>query len=254
MKQGWLVNKEHFFTALSNGLKKAKPVFVVKGLFHCFLLFSYLPLFSQETPSVEAFRKVVIERAAKIINVLQLKDAVQYNKILTAVAGHYIITNQIHENSNAKIITIKKEDTTDTAKKVAVASEEALKMAMLAKQHDAFLDELQKTITAEEVEKIKDGMTYKIYPITYSAYQDMLPNLSAEQKLKVEIWLKEARELAMDAESAEKKHAVFGKYKGRINNYLSASGYELKKETEAWQKRIKEREAIKNSNQDTTKE
>jgi hypothetical protein len=218
------------------------------------LLFSYLPLFSQETPSVEAYRKVVTERAAKIINVLQLKDTVQYNKVLTAVAGHYIITNQIHANSNAKIIAIKKEDKTDTAKKLAVVSEEAFKMTALTKQHSAFLNELQKAITAEEVEKIKDGMTYKIYPITFAAYQDMLPNLSAEQKLKVETWLKEAREFAMDAESAERKHAVFGKYKGRINNYLSASGYDLKKETEAWQKRIKERESIKNNSQEATNE
>jgi hypothetical protein len=45
----------------------------------------------------------------------------------------------------------------------------------------------------------------------------------------------------MDAESSDKKHAVFGKYKGRINNYLSAEGYDLKKATEEWQQRIKER-------------
>ena len=32
---------------------------------------------------------------------------------------------------------------------------------------------------------------------------------------------------------------MFGKYKGRINNYLSAEGYNVKKEGEEWQKRIK---------------
>jgi len=50
-------------------------------------------------------------------------------------------------------------------------------------------------------------------------------------------------EKAMDAESADKKHAVFGKYKGRINNYLSAAGIDMKKEEAAWQQRIKERKA-----------
>ena len=29
----------------------------------------------------------------------------------------------------------------------------------------------------------------------------------------------------------------FGKYKGRINNYLAARGYDLKKEREAWKER-----------------
>ena len=69
----------------------------------------------------------------------------------------------------------------------------------------------------------------------------MIPTLSEAQKTKIYEWLKEAREIAMDAESSDKKHAVFGKYKGRINNYLSAEGYDLKKATEEWQQRIKER-------------
>jgi hypothetical protein len=42
----------------------------------------------------------------------------------------------------------------------------------------------------------------------------------------------------MDAESSEKKHAWFGKYKGKINNYLSAEGYDMKKEGIAWKERI----------------
>ena len=73
-------------------------------------------------------------------------------------------------------------------------------------------------------------MTYRVFPITYAAYLDMLPNLTTEQKDKIYSWLKEARELAMDAGSSDRKHAVFGKYKGKINNYLSAAGYDMKKE------------------------
>ena len=51
--------------------------------------------------------------------------------------------------------------------------------------------------------------------------------------------LKEARELAIDAESSNKKHETFKKYKGRINNYLSARGYDIQKEREAWGERSK---------------
>jgi hypothetical protein len=32
----------------------------------------------------------------------------------------------------------------------------------------------------------------------------------------------------MDGCSSEEKHAIFGKYKGRINNYLSSQGIDLK--------------------------
>jgi hypothetical protein len=76
----------------------------------------------------------------------------------------------------------------------------------------------------------------------------MIPALTPEQKGKICDWLKEARELAMDEGSSEDKHRVFGKFKGRINNYLSAEGYDMKKEEKAWQQRIKEREAANHNN------
>jgi hypothetical protein len=84
-------------------------------------------------------------------------------------------------------------------------------------------------------------MTYGVLQVTYKAYQDMLPGLTSEQKKQILAWLTEARELAMDAESSEKKHAVFGKYKGRINNYLSAAGIDMKKAEADWQQRLRER-------------
>ncbi len=67
----------------------------------------------------------------------------------------------------------------------------------------------------------------------------MIQNLTEVQKKQILVWLTEAREHAMDAESSDKKHAWFGKYKGKINNYLSAAGYDLKKEGVEWEKRRK---------------
>ena len=64
---------------------------------------------------------------------------------------------------------------------------------------------------------------------------------SEEEKAQIYAWLIEAREFALDAENSNKKHAAFGKYKGRINNYLAKRGYDLKKEREEWYKRIKAR-------------
>ena len=66
-------------------------------------------------------------------------------------------------------------------------------------------------------------------------------HLKEEEKAQIYAWLIEAREFALDAENSNKKHAAFGKYKGRINNYLAKRGYDLKKEREEWYKRIKAR-------------
>jgi Protein of unknown function (DUF3826) len=67
----------------------------------------------------------------------------------------------------------------------------------------------------------------------------MLPNISEVQRTQIVTYLTEAREYAVDAESSDKKHAWFGKYKGRINNYLSAAGIDMKKAGQEWEERIK---------------
>ena len=83
--------------------------------------------------------------------------------------------------------------------------------------------------------------TYGVVKVTYDSHLDMIPTLKEEEKAQIYAWLIEAREFALDAENSNKKHAAFGKYKGRINNYLAKRGYDLKKEREEWYKRIKAR-------------
>ena len=93
----------------------------------------------------------------------------------------------------------------------------------------------------EQIEAVMDAITFGVVKVTYDSHLDMIPSLTDEEKEQIRVWLEEARELAVDAESSNKKHEVFGKYKGRINNYLSKRGYDLKAEREAWYKRIEER-------------
>lgn len=177
-------------------------------------------LFAQKTDAVPTaeYRKVIHDRAVKIVNTLGIVDSSKYNRVVEAVSSQYITLNSIHENK-----------------------EEGTKSELLKQQHAAFIAQLKKDLTEEQLEKVKDGMTYSVLKVTWSAYQDMIPTLKAEEKGKIYGWLVEARELAMDEGSSEKKHAVFGKYKGRINNYLSSVGYDMKKEEKAWQARIRER-------------
>jgi hypothetical protein len=47
----------------------------------------------------------------------------------------------------------------------------------------------------------------------------------------------------MDGGDSKQKHAWFDKYRGRTNNWLSARGYDLKKEREAWQKRTEKQKS-----------
>lgn len=111
-------------------------------------------------------------------------------------------------------------------------------MAALEKAHSAYLSKLREMLSEPQIEAVKNGMTYGVLPITYKGYQEMLPDLTEGQKKQILAYLTEARERAMDAESSNKKHAWFGKYKGKINNYLSASGIDMKQASKAWEERI----------------
>jgi hypothetical protein len=188
------------------------------------------------------YKNAIKERSAKIINTLGITDSGKYNAVLDELMNQYFGLNTIYEQNKTAIAEIKKKSLSKEEAEQAIKKQEEKKSSLLSQQHATFIAHLKENLTEDQLEKVKDGMTYRVFPITYAGYQDMLTNLTAEQKDKICTWLKEARELAMDEGSSERKHQVFGKYKGKINNYLSAAGYDMNKESKAWQERIKERQ------------
>jgi hypothetical protein len=173
-----------------------------------------------------AYIETVTKRAEKILSSLELKDSAKYNKVRDVIVDQYLHLNLIHA------VTKSAKGETDTA--TVKGSKEQLNIV-----HKKYLRELNSELDNKQVDKIKDGMTYNVLHVTYKAYQDMIPSLKEAEKSKILTWLTEARELAMDAGTSEEKHQVFGKYKGRINNYLSGLGYNLQAERKAWEERTK---------------
>lgn len=193
----------------------------------------------QSADKEAAYTQAITQRAGKIVKALQLTDSVKELHVRNLVAQQYRDLNTIHEG----LKTAKKELTEPTEEKTKQLENEA--NAKLDQLHAQYLAKLNEELSIAQVEQIKDGMTYGVLPITYRGYQEMLPDLTEAQKTQILAWLTEAREHAMDAESSEKKHAWFGKYKGKINNYLSAHGVDMKKAGQEWEKRIKDAQASK---------
>lgn len=242
MKRFQLVNLN---TASSSAVKRIPaynyPSFYNRLLILLFAIVCSMTVMAQQnamTASDSAYQKVLADRTAKIVNSLDIKDAALYNKVSQILITQYKEVNSIQDGTKATVAAIKARQQDAALTTAAVKSAEEKKAADLKQLHNKFLAQLSAGLDEYQIEKIKDGMTYRILPVTWAAYLDMLPKLTQEQKDKMYSWLLEARELAMDEGSSDAKHAVFGKYKGRINNYLSAAGYDMKKEGEDWQKRI----------------
>jgi hypothetical protein len=188
----------------------------------------------------DQYLKALESRVTKILAPLNIEKKRKQSKVHQIVLTQYQTLNTIHSTRDLKIKELKSGNaaSANELKKVIADLESAAGQEITA-IHSSFLHDLSRHLTDAQVDAVKDGMTYNVANITFKGYQDMLPALNDSQRTKIWNWLAEAREIAMDAETSEKKHWWFGKYKGRINNYLSSEGFDMKKESEAWQKRIK---------------
>ena len=193
--------------------------------------------------------KVTNERATKIVAKLALGNTEKEKAVTDIIAQQFRDLSEIQDGRDAEIKKIK-EDTSLSKEKQNEKIDKLKAKAdqSIEKLHKAYLKKLGKQLSEDKITEVKDGMTYGVLPITYAGYQDMLPALTKEQKEYIYNALVEAREHAMDGGSSKEKHGWFGKYKGRINNYLSKQGYDLNKESADWHKRVEEREKAKAKN------
>ena len=174
----------------------------------------------------------IVKRSQKIVDKLGLTDVKVAEDVRNVIANRYFELNDIYEVRDAKVKKIKESRLSGAAKDDALKAAEYEKDAALYRSHFAYPANLSLFL---------DEMTYGVVKVTYDATIDMIPSLKEEEKAQIYAWLIEAREFALDAENSDKKHAAFGKYKGRINNYLVKRGYDLTKEREEWYKRVKAR-------------
>lgn len=183
--------------------------------------------------------ETIIQRSTKVTDALKITGTARGKEVLNIVANRYFKLNDIYtERDSIKAVA---KTLTGNEKKLKMEYAEMLKDQKLYKSHFGFIADLSVYLSEKEVETVKDVLTYNVVDVTYKAQCDMIPSLKLEEKVQILAWLKEAREYAMDAESSKKKHEAFGKYKGRINNWLSKRGYNLTKEREEWAKRVKAR-------------
>ncbi len=191
-----------------------------------------------ESAPVAALPDALVQRAARLVAALALDDAAKTERVTQIVAGHYAALGPIHDHRDNGLALAK--EIADPAERERTTVQ--IRESAAARLHAAtasFLGRLAAELTPAQIDAVKDGLTYGVLPNTMRVYQEMLPNLTPEQSRQIYAWLYEAREHAISGGSSEEKHGWFGKYKGRINNYLSAAGVDLKAAEKAMQARRK---------------
>jgi len=159
------------------------------------------------------YTQAIEGRTADILKILALTDTNKIAKVHDTIIAQYRALNAWHDANDSKLKAAGKD--TNTVAQIR---------ASLKTIHDQYLAKLAENLTPEQVEAVKDKMTYGKVQFTYKGYITQYSNLSEANKQKILEMLKEAREEAMDGGSAEEKTAVFQRYKGKINNFLSRQG------------------------------
>jgi len=177
---------------------------------------------------LEATYTVAIEkRTGEILSLLDLADAAKSNSVHDAIIAQYRTLRARDEGIDAKLKA--------EGKEINYANRASQLLAASKPLHEQFLAKLATDLTPEQVEKVKDKMTYNKVKVTFDAYCAIVAGLTDADKAKVLDLLKSAREEAMDGGSAPEKTDIFQKYKEQINAYLGAHGHDVAKATSEWQ-------------------
>ena len=171
---------------------------------------------------IEAMYSTAIEsRTVEIIVVLKLNDPAKATRVHDLIIAQY----RTLKARDAAIDTLLKLQ----GKEINYANRAVLLQTQSKPLHDEFLAKLSADLTPEQVEVVKDRMTYNKVRVTYDAYCSIVPNLTDAEKSRILQTLKLAREDAMDGGSAKEKSAIFQKYKDQINDFLTADGHDMAK-------------------------
>src|SRR5204863_6018387 len=130
------------------------------------------------TDDEAAYTQTINKRADDIVSVLDISDASKSQKVHDILVAQYRALRDWYDANDPK----GKADDRDSLKSI----------------HDRFLGKLSAELTPDQIERVKDKMTYNKVQVTYDAYVEIAQTLTSEQKSKVLEFLKAAREEAMD--------------------------------------------------------
>lgn len=172
------------------------------------------------------------QRATKVLAKLSLtNDSIREN-IQIVVTNRYLELREIHHRYEERNKVIEATDLSKEKKAEELERSYYQYNSDLYRSRFGYIAWLSFYLNDEQVETVKDAMTYNLFHVRYNDFLDLLPNLTKAEKNRVYNWLIEAREFSMDFETPRKMRQMFTKYRGRINNYLAGRGYDLRKATE----------------------
>lgn len=165
----------------------------------------------------------VEKKAAEWTAGLQLADAEKEKRVTMAIATHLKTIRDWNNEHPAS--TVPAGINPYTGNKLSDMDRQIIaNSAMPATVHKDLMDALNKDLTPEQVEAVLDKYTIGKVAFTMKGYKAIVPDLKPEEESKIQGFLKQAREQAIDYKSMKQISAIFEIYKTKCEQYLNSNG------------------------------
>ena len=206
------------------------------------LLLTTVNVFSQTKDVVVP--EEILTKAKEWVGALNLTDAKKKTAAENAIAVHLTTIRDWHNEHPSSTVPdginpVTGNKLSDLDKQIIADS------AMPSSVHQALMDGLNQNLSPEQVETILDKYTIGKVEFTMKGYKAIVPDLTADEEAKILVFLKQAREQAVDYKNMKQISAIFEIYKTKSEQMLNNNGRSWRALYSAYTKKIKEEKANK---------
>jgi len=214
----------------------------LKPLMLLTLLLTTVNVFSQTKDVVVP--EEILTKAKEWVGALNLTDAKKKTAAENAIAVHLTTIRDWHNEHPSSTVPdginpVTGNKLSDLDKQIIADS------AMPSSVHQALMDGLNQNLSPEQVETILDKYTIGKVEFTMKGYKAIVPDLTADEEAKILVFLKQAREQAVDYKNMKQISAIFEIYKTKSEQMLNNNGRSWRALYSAYTKKIKEEKANK---------
>jgi hypothetical protein len=190
----------------------------------------------------------IVAKASEWTTALNLNDAAKEERVKTAIATHLKAVRDWHNDHPAS--TVPAGINPATGNRLSEMDRDIIANSAMPKSvHDSLMNILKRELTPEQVETVLDKYTIGKVAFTLQGYKAIVPDLKPEEEAQILVYLKQAREQAIDFKNMKEISAIFEIYKTKCEQYLNSNGRNWRQLYKAYTDAVKAKKATEKQNQ-----
>jgi len=184
----------------------------------------------------------IVSKARLWVKSLNIEDTAIASRLVNVIATH--IATITEWNNTHPPSTVPAGINPATGQRLSEMDRQIIaNSAMPASVHQNLMTGLRNDLSEEQVEHVLNMYTIGKVAFTMNGYHSIVPEMTAKEDSVILVFMKEAREQAVDFKSMKQISAIFEIYKTKSEQYLNANGRNWREMYRAYTDKIKAEKA-----------